>query len=146
MIGAAPVPVPPPMPAVMKHMWQPRQPLDDVLDQLLGRRRADFGPGACAEALGDPGAELELVARLVLLERLGVGVRHDELAALELLVDHVVDRVAAGAPDADHGDPGAEVLGYRYAEVECHDVVRLLLWPLEPRPRAEKFWFLDSRA
>ena len=23
MIGAAPVPVPPPMPAVMKHMWQP---------------------------------------------------------------------------------------------------------------------------
>ena len=103
------------------------EPLDDLLDQLLGRGGADLGPGAGAEALGDAGAELELVAGLALLQRLGVGVRHDELAALELLVDHVVDRVAAGAADADHGDPGAEVLGYRYAEGQCHVVVRLLL-------------------
>ena len=120
MIGAAPVPVPPPMPAVMKHMWQPLRLLDDLLDRLLGRGGADLGPGAGAEALGDAGAELQLVAGPALRQRLGVGVRDDELAALERLLDHVVDRVAAGAADADHGDPGAEVLGHGNAECQCH--------------------------
>ena len=93
-----------------------REPLDDVLDRLLGRRGADLGPRAGAEPLGHARAELELVAGPALLQRLGVGVRDHELAALERLLDHVVDGVAAGAADADHGDPGAEVVGYRYAE------------------------------
>ena len=137
MIGAAPVPVPPPMPAVMKHMWQPAEALDDLLDQLLGRRGANLGPRAGAETLGHARTQLQLVARLVLRQRLGVGVRHDELAALELLVDHVVHRVPAGAADADDGDPGAEVLGYRYAEGECHVCGPPVVWPLPPRPRAE---------
>jgi hypothetical protein len=80
--------------------------VDDLLDRLLRRRGADLGPGAGAEALGHPGAELELVAGPALLQRLVVGVGDDELAALELVLDHVVDGVAAGAADADHRDPG----------------------------------------
>ena len=52
MIGAAPVPVPPPMPAVMKHMCAPGQVIDDLLDRLLGGGGADRGTGAGAQALG----------------------------------------------------------------------------------------------
>ena len=43
--GAAPVPVPPPMPAVMNTMSAPGQMLGDLLDVLLGRLAADFGIG-----------------------------------------------------------------------------------------------------
>ena len=42
--------------------------------------------------------------------------------------------------DADHGDPGAEVLGYGNAECQCHPEVRLLFSPSPPRPRAELFF------
>ena len=42
-----------------------------------------------------------------LLERLKVGVDRDELDALGPDLDHAVDRVDAGAADADHAQHGA---------------------------------------
>jgi hypothetical protein len=60
-----------------------------------------------------------------LLQRLVVGVGDDELAALEMVLDHVVDGVAAGTADADHRDPGSEVVRDRDGECQCHIAVRL---------------------
>ena len=40
---------------------------------------------------------------------LGIGVRHDEIDALQIGVDHVGDRVAARAADTDNGNPGLEL-------------------------------------
>ena len=45
---------------------------------------------------------------LGLSQGLRVGVRDDELDAFELGRDHVVDGVAAGAADAEHGDSGTQ--------------------------------------
>ena len=111
-----------------------RELLDDVLDALLGGRRAHFGTGAGAETLGHAGAELELVVGARVLERLRVGVGHDELAALERVLDHVVDGVSASAADTDHGDPGAEVVRYRDAEIQSHVPVRLFCFASAPAP------------
>ena len=53
MTGAAPVPVPPPMPAAMKHMCAPSSAFSTCVDRLFGGRAADLGPRAGAEALRD---------------------------------------------------------------------------------------------
>jgi hypothetical protein len=90
--GAAPVPVPPPMPAVMKSMSAPGDELDDALAVLLGGEaptsglRPRPGPWSCR-------AQLQRDLGEVALERLGVGVHRDELHALHAVVDHVVDGV-----------------------------------------------------
>ena len=45
--GAAPVPVPPPIPAVMKTIWE-LQSVCDLILALLGSALADLGVGTCA--------------------------------------------------------------------------------------------------
>ena len=105
------VPVPPPMPAAMKHMCAPfRIFLISSADSLAAS--ADFRIGACAEAgrLADP--ELDLGRRLGPRQGLRVGVRDDELHALQVGLDHVVDGVAACAADADHDYPGSNFNGH----------------------------------
>jgi hypothetical protein len=55
-----------------------------------------------------------------ILERLGVRVGDDEGDALEAGLDHVVDRVAAGPADAEHGD-SRQVAVRRLARLEIDD-------------------------
>ena len=74
--------------------------------------------------------------RLALLKGLCIGVRDDEFAAFELLLDHVIDCVAACTTDTNHRDPGAEVLSHWNAESQCHVVVRLFRIIRHPRTRA----------
>ena len=76
----------------------------DVLDRLLGGCLADFVLGAGAEAFGQPPPELDAVLGARGRQRLGIGVGDDELGARQPGRNHVVDGVAAGAADADHGD------------------------------------------
>ena len=102
--GAAPVPVPPPMPAVTNTMSAPAIRSAMLLHALLGGAPADLGVGAGAQALGQRVAELDLVRRHVGFQRLHVGVRDDELDAVQVAADHGVDRVAAAATDADDED------------------------------------------
>ena len=56
---AAPVPVPPPMPAAMNTMWAAGERGADVLERLLRGGLADFGFGAGAEAFREARAELD---------------------------------------------------------------------------------------
>ena len=84
MTGAAPVPVPPPMPAVTKTMSAPADRVGDAACSLRPTAAADLGVRAGAEALGQRVAELDLVRRQVGVERLHVGVGDDELDAVEL--------------------------------------------------------------
>ena len=84
--------------------------LGDLLGVLLGRPLADRAVTAGAEAAGDLVADPDLVRRVGLEERLGVGVAGDELDAHHLGPDHPVDGVAAAAADADDADQ-REVLG-----------------------------------
>src|SRR5712691_2831270 len=93
--GPAPVPVPPPIPAVMNTMCAPAIALGERYRARL------LGLGACAQTAR---AELDLVARLVARQHLRVGVHGDELHALDVLVDHVVDGVTACAANPDHFD------------------------------------------
>ena len=82
--GAAPVPVPPPMPAVMNTMWLPESVVQDLVQLLLGRGTADLGPGAGAQAVRDRRAELEPLFGQGGRQRLGVRVGDDELDAFEI--------------------------------------------------------------
>jgi hypothetical protein len=76
----------------------------DLLQALLGGAAADVGVRAGAEALGQRVAELDLVGSHVGVERLHVGVAHDELDAVEVAADHGVDGVATAPTDADDED------------------------------------------
>ena len=76
----------------------------DLVDHLFGRGAADFGLRAGAEAFGDLRAHLDDALGLGHGERLRVGIGDDEVDALQAGRDHVVDRIAAGAADAEHGD------------------------------------------
>ena len=93
----------------------------DLGQRLFGGGLADLRPGAGAEPLGDPEAELDLAVGEAVVERLRVGVGDDEIDALDVGVDHVGDGVAAGAADADHADPGAKLLHFRTDEIDAHD-------------------------
>ena len=84
------------------------QDLLDLVRAFLGGFHADFRIGAGAEAGCLADAKLDLGRGFRARQSLRVGVRHDEFDALQVGVDHVVDRVAAGSADADHHYPGPE--------------------------------------
>ena len=120
MTGAAPVPVPPPMPAVTNTMLAPERWSRISSSTSCGRGRADIRLRTGAEALGDLGAHLDDALRLRHGERLRVGVGDDEIDALQSGGDHVVDGVAAGSADAEDGDARLQLADVRGSKIECH--------------------------
>jgi hypothetical protein len=76
------------------------QRIGDAFAVLHGQLAGLFRLAAGAESR----AELQLDVRAALLQRLRIGVAADEFDAADALADHVIDRVAAGAADANHLD------------------------------------------
>ena len=114
--GAAPVPVPPPMPAVMKTRSAPSSAASNFVAALLERRPADLGTRAGAQPTGQLPPDLDLRAALAVLERLRIGIDRDELDPLEVLVDHPIHRIPATAAHTDHLHQ--RVLSHRLVELE----------------------------
>ena len=65
-------------------------------------------------------AKLDRAVRGGLVERLRVGVGADELDALHLAADHVIDRVAATTANTDHLDLGAPVELLDFNHLDAH--------------------------
>ena len=109
MTGAAPVPVPPPMPAVMNSMSAPSiiSAMRSRSSIAASRPISGFAPAPRPRVSVEP--ELQLRARGRALQRLRIGVGADELHARQPAVDHVLDRVAAAAAHADDLDDRAVV-------------------------------------
>ena len=80
------------------------QVIDDDVERFLGRGAANIRPRSRAQTVGDVDAELNTPFRRAKRQRLGIGVGDHELDTFEIGRDHVVDRVTAGATDADHDD------------------------------------------
>src|SRR6185312_13923427 len=76
------------------------QRLLDVVARLGRRGQADVGVGAGAEPLGGVVADVQLDVGVRHRERLGVGVRGDELHAAQPGVDHAAHGVGSAAADA----------------------------------------------
>ena len=121
-IGAPPVPVPPPSPAVMKIMSAPlRASLSSSrLSWAAARPTSGFAP---APSPFVPSCRSRSCGPRRHEERLGIGVDRDELDACEAGVDHPRHRVRAAAADSDDLDHG---------EV----IARLTLHSQAPRPQA----------
>ena len=103
-----------------EHHVRAREMIADFVDHLLGGGAADIGLRAGAEALGDLHAHLDDALGLRHGERLRVGVGDDEVDALEAGRDHVVDGIAAGAADAEHGDPRLELTDVGDFQIDGH--------------------------
>ena len=99
------------------HM-RAHQVIDDILDRFLGGFRADRRLRARAKALGHFRAKLHARFRPALRQRLRVGVGDHEGDAVQLLFDHVVDRVAARAADAEDGDARTKLVVVVHHEVQ----------------------------
>ena len=78
----------------------------DAVHRFVGRGTARFGLGPGAQA---GGAELDELVRVGVVECLRVGIGADELHALHVLRDHVLDGVAAATAHADDLDLGTQV-------------------------------------
>ena len=96
-----------------EHHVRAGEMIADLVDHLLGGGAADLGLRAGAETLGHLHAHLDDALGLRHGQRLRVGVGDDEVDALQAGRDHVVDGVAAGAADAEHGDAAASARGCR---------------------------------
>ena len=105
--GAAPVPVPPPRPAVMKTMSEPSRASQIFSVSSTAAWRPTSGLAPAPEALGQLAADLDLDRRAVRPQRLQVGVHRDELDPLQARGDHAADRVASAPTHAHHLDAGA---------------------------------------
>ena len=120
-----------------EHHVRAGEVVADLVDHLLGGGAPDLGLRAGAEPFGHLHAHLDDALGLRHGERLGVGVGDDEIDALEPGGDHVVDRVAAGAADAEHGDPRLQLTDVGNFQIDghgclfCHARARL---PVRHRP------------
>ena len=103
----------------------------DLVVAVLGGAAADLRVGARAEALGELAADVDLRRRVAHLELLDVGVDRDEVDLRDAGVHHPVERVQAGAADADDADHG-EVRG---AVARALEASRVLGQRLEPARR-----------
>jgi hypothetical protein len=103
-----------------EHHVGAREMVAQLVDHLFGRRGADVRLRAGAEALRDRRAHLHDALRLRHRQRLRVGVGDHEVDALEARRDHVVDGVATGATDAEHGDPGLQFVNIRNIDADGH--------------------------
>ena len=108
--GAAPVPVPPPMPAGHEHQIRALERAGDLLAALLGGLLADFRRCARAETLGQLFADLDHRCRAARAERLHVGVHRDEVHANHAAIHHAIERVSAAAAASDDLDGSCRAL------------------------------------
>ena len=117
MMGAAPVPVPPPMPAVTKTMLVslPSRAVNFV-QALDGGVFAHFWKRSSTLTSSQRRTQLHLPGHRADVQRLGVGVAHDEVHAGDALLKHGVDRIGAASADADDFDGRIRGLG----NVELH--------------------------
>jgi hypothetical protein len=125
MIGAEPVPGATAETGGHEHHVRALQRFDDLVGVLQRGPAADLGISACAEAVRQLHAELDLHRRLGSLQRLEIGVGDDELHALQVRLDHAIDRVAAAAAHADDLDLGA--VQQLFVEVNANVAFRLVL-------------------
>src|ERR1035437_1868104 len=92
----------------------------DLVDRLFGGGTADFGLRAGAETLGHLRAHLDDALGFRRRERLRVGIGDDEVDALQTGRDHVVDRIAAGTADAEHGNPRLHLANVGNLQIDRH--------------------------
>ena len=78
--------------------------LGDLVAALLGALAADLGVGACALAVGQLFADLDLIGSGRHVERLLIGVDCDKVDAARAGAHHAVDHVVAAAANADDFD------------------------------------------
>ena len=82
---------------------------EQLLRRFLCRRAPDLRLRPGAEPLRQMRAELDAPVRAAVQKLLRVGVGDDELDALQVHRDHVVDGVGAAAAHPNDGDAGSEV-------------------------------------
>src|SRR5262249_9163680 len=101
--GAAPVPVPPPIPAG-RNTSSPPPTLSPPPSGLPPAPPPALRPASRTEPLGQLVADAHVHRRLAPHEGLGVGVDRDKLDTVDSGINHAVDGIATGAADADHLD------------------------------------------
>jgi hypothetical protein len=108
---------------------RPGEVINDLFDAFFCSRSTHGCPRTRAQTLGHLHAQLDAAGGPTLLQRLRVGVGHNEIDALKGLVDHVVDRVTACPTHTEHGDAGFQFFLSGHRKVQCHLLVRLLSQP-----------------
>ena len=110
--GAAPVPVPPPIPAVTKSIFVPIKHFADLLFAFKGSIFPYFRIRAAAESFGKVRTNLKFVWNRAVAKRLIIRVAHNKLNIFDALFIHVVHGITSSPAYADHLDDGLQVIGF----------------------------------
>ena len=103
-----------------EHHVRAGEMIANLVDHFLCGGAADVGLRAGAKALGDLHTHLDDALGLRYGERLCIGIRHDEIDALETGADHVVDGIAAGPADSEHGDARLQLTDVGNFQIDGH--------------------------
>ena len=135
----------------------------DLVDHFFRGGAADVGLRSGAESFGHLRAHLHDALGLRHGERLGVGIGDDEVDALQARRDHVVDGIAAGAADAEHGNARLHLANVGDLQIDSHEFASLCTGGMPrsrflrqrrcappnsagPPPALSWFWELGSEA
>ena len=99
------------------------QRVGDLVLALFGGALADLGVRTGAAALGELGAQLDLLRSFGVEQRLLIGVHRNELDPGQAGLHHAVHSVTAAAAYADDLDIG-HILHF-FVENECHECIPL---------------------
>ena len=137
--GRRPVPVPPPLPAVMKTMSAPLSASSISARCSSAACAADLGVAPGPEPPGQLPPDVELQVGVAHEQRLRVGVDGDELDALQPGLDHPVHGVDAAAADAHHLDD-SEVAALRWTGHRLSSTIDPNLGPHRGNPARWSGW------
>ena len=101
--------------------------LANFIGRFVGGVVAQFGIAAGAEPARDGAAELHFVRRDGTGERLHVGVDRDEIGFVQSVEHDAIERIRAGAADADDFDRNDFLFAFRQAVVAVeldHSLIR----------------------
>ncbi len=96
---------------------------ENFLERLFRRRPADIRVRPGAQTLGHLGAHLDTALAGRMAQCLCVRIGDDKLDTLQAAMYHVIDRISAGAPDADNRNARLQlrrVAHRRYCEINRH--------------------------
>ena len=100
----------------------------DLFDAFFSSGSAHSSPGSRTQTLGHFNAQLNARIGFGLLQSLRICVCDNKVYAVQLLIDHIIDRIAACTANAKHRNTRLKFVVPWHRKVQSHCYIRLLFF------------------
>jgi len=109
-----------PHPCRDKAHVRSRTMVNDLFNAFFRSGRPNGRTRACTQTFGDFDTKLDAAFGHALLQCLSVSVCDNKVHTVELFFDHIVDRIAASATNAEHCDTGFQISLFGHHQIQSH--------------------------